>query len=77
MTDNTNSSESLLPVPKSLTGGECLIRALYTEGVRVIFGLPGVQLYHAVMPLIDYPEIQFITTPVSYTHLTLPTSDLV
>ncbi|MBO68278.1 MAG: thiamine pyrophosphate-binding protein [Acidiferrobacteraceae bacterium] len=44
------------------TGGEDLIHALHQEGIRVIFGLPGVQLYHAVMPLLDYPDIQFITT---------------
>jgi acetolactate synthase-1/2/3 large subunit len=36
--------------------------ALHNEGVRVIFGLPEVQLYHAVMPLLDYPDIHFITT---------------
>ena len=44
------------------TGGEDLIHALHQEGIRVIFGLPGVQIYHAVMPLLDYPDIQFITT---------------
>ena len=44
------------------TGGDDLIHALHQEGIRVIFGLPGVQLYHAVIPLLDYPDIQFITT---------------
>ena len=28
-----------------MTGGEALVQSLYREGVRVIFGLPGVQLY--------------------------------
>jgi thiamine pyrophosphate-dependent acetolactate synthase large subunit-like protein len=27
-----------------MTGGEALVRSLYAEGVRVVFGLPGVQL---------------------------------
>jgi acetolactate synthase I/II/III large subunit len=45
-----------------MTGGQALIRSLYLEGVRVIFGLPGVQLYHAMDALYDQPEIRFITT---------------
>lgn len=48
-------------MPK-MTGGQALIKSLYREGVRVIFGLPGVQLYHAMDPLHDEPEIQFIAT---------------
>ena len=48
-------------MPK-LTGGQALARALYEEGVRVIFGLPGVQLYHAMDGLYEVPEIRFITT---------------
>ena len=31
-----------------MTGGQALVRSLYREGVRVVFGLPGVQLYHAM-----------------------------
>ena len=31
-----------------MTGGQALARSLYREGVRTIFGLPGVQLYHAL-----------------------------
>ncbi|GIT02281.1 MAG: hypothetical protein CM1200mP27_09060 [Chloroflexota bacterium] len=27
-----------------MTGGQALAKSLYREGVRVIFGLPGVQL---------------------------------
>jgi len=45
-----------------MTGGQALVRSLYREGVRVVFGLPGVQTYHAVDALYDEPGIQFITT---------------
>ena len=37
-------------------------RSLYREGVRVIFGLPGVQLYHALDGLAQEPGIRFIAT---------------
>jgi len=47
---------------KTITGGRSLIRCLYNEGVKVIFGLPGVQIYHAIIPILDYPDIRFITT---------------
>ena len=47
---------------KNITGGESLIRSLYKEGVRVIFGLPGIQLYHALAPILKYPDLKFITT---------------
>ena len=39
-----------------------MVKSLYREGVRVIFGLPGVQLYHAMDALYDEPGIRFITT---------------
>lgn len=45
-----------------MTGGEALARSLYREGVRVIFGLPGVQLYHALDGLAQEPGIRFIAT---------------
>ena len=45
-----------------MTGGQALARSLHREGVRVIFGLPGVQLYHALDALYDVPDIRFITT---------------
>ena len=48
-------------MPK-MTGGEALAKSLYLEGVRVIFGLPGVQLYHALDGLAKEPGIRFITT---------------
>ncbi len=45
-----------------MTGGQALARSLYREGVRVIFGLPGVQLYHALDGLAQEPGIRFIAT---------------
>ena len=45
-----------------MTGGEALVRSLYHEGVRVVFGLPGVQLYGVMAALRDEPRIRFITT---------------
>ena len=45
-----------------MTGGQALMKSLYQEGVRVIFGLPGVQLYHALDALYEQPEIRLITT---------------
>lgn len=47
-------------MPK-MTAGEALIRSLYREGIRVVFGLPGVQMYHATDPLYDQPGMRFIT----------------
>tara|TARA_Y100001960_G_scaffold129552_1_gene137866 strand:+ start:1372 stop:2985 length:1614 start_codon:yes stop_codon:yes gene_type:complete len=48
-------------MPK-MTGGEALAKSLYREGVRVIFGLPGVQLYHLLDGLAKEPGIRFINT---------------
>jgi acetolactate synthase-1/2/3 large subunit len=45
-----------------MTGGQALAKSLYREGVRVIFGLPGVQLYHLLDGLYDETGIRFITT---------------
>jgi acetolactate synthase-1/2/3 large subunit len=45
-----------------MTGGEALVRSLVREGVRVVFGLPGVQLYGALAALRDEPHIRFIAT---------------
>ena len=45
-----------------MTGGEALVRSLYTEGVRVVFGLPGVQLYGVMAALRDEPRIRFVNT---------------
>ena len=48
-------------MPK-MTGGQALARSLFREGVSVVFGVPGVQLYHALDALHDEPGIRFITT---------------
>ncbi|MCH7906468.1 MAG: thiamine pyrophosphate-binding protein [Chloroflexi bacterium] len=45
-----------------MTGGEALAKSLYREGVRVIFGLPGVQMYGIMAALREEPGIRFITT---------------
>ncbi|MCI0440042.1 MAG: hypothetical protein L0177_13075, partial [Chloroflexi bacterium] len=45
-----------------MTGGQALAKSLHREGVRVIFGLPGVQLYAATDALYDEKDIAFITT---------------
>ena len=45
-----------------MTGGQALAQQLHREGVRVIFGLPGVQLYHLLDGLAEQEEIRFITT---------------
>ena len=44
-----------------MTGGEALARQLVREGVNVVFGLPGVQLYGALAGLRD-EGVRFITT---------------
>jgi acetolactate synthase-1/2/3 large subunit len=44
-----------------LTGGEALVKQLHREGIRVVFGLPGVQLYGIVAALRDEPGMRFIT----------------
>ena len=48
-------------MPK-MTGGQALAKSLYREGVRAIFGLPGVQLYHLLDGLYDETGIRFVTT---------------
>jgi acetolactate synthase-1/2/3 large subunit len=45
-----------------MTGGEALVQQLYREGGRVVFGLPGVQLYGVMAALRDEPRIRFIQT---------------
>jgi acetolactate synthase I/II/III large subunit len=45
-----------------MTGGEALVKQMHREGVRVVFGLPGVQLYGAMAALREQPEIRFIQT---------------
>jgi acetolactate synthase I/II/III large subunit len=45
-----------------MTGGEALVKQLYHEGIRVVFGLPGVQLYGTMAALREEPRIRFIQT---------------
>ena len=45
-----------------MTGGEALVQQLYREGGRVVFGLPGVQLYGVMAALRDEPRVRFIQT---------------
>jgi acetolactate synthase I/II/III large subunit len=45
-----------------MTGGEALVKQLHREGVRVVFGLPGVQLYGVMAALREQPDIRFIQT---------------
>ena len=45
-----------------MTGGEALVKQLHNEGVRVVFGLPGVQLYGVLAALRDEPGIRFVVT---------------
>jgi len=45
-----------------MTGGEALAKQLQREGVRVVFGLPGVQLYGAMAALREEKDIRFVLT---------------
>lgn len=45
-----------------MTGGEALVKSLHRNGVRVVFGLPGVQIYGVIAALREQPDIRFITT---------------
>ena len=46
----------------TMTGGEALVAQLVREGGRVVFGVPGVQLYGVMAALRDEPAVKFITT---------------
>ena len=43
-----------------MSGGEALISSLEREGVEVIFGLPGVQMYGVVDALRQNPNVNMI-----------------
>ena len=45
-----------------MSGGEALAKSLAREGVEVVFGIPGIQLYGIVAGLRDEPGIQMIAT---------------
>ncbi|MCE2465272.1 MAG: thiamine pyrophosphate-binding protein [Dehalococcoidia bacterium] len=45
-----------------MSGGEALVQSLAGEGVEVVFGIPGIQIYGIVAALRDEPGIHMITT---------------
>ena len=45
-----------------MSGGEALVKSLVAEGVEVVFGIPGAQMYGVVAALRDEPGIGMITT---------------
>ncbi len=45
-----------------MTGGEALVKSLVNEGVEVVFGIPGIQVYGIIAALRDEPGIRLITT---------------
>ena len=45
-----------------MSGGEALAQSLVREGVEVVFGIPGIQIYGVVAGLRDAPDIRMITT---------------
>ena len=45
-----------------MSGGEALAKALVREGVEVMFGIPGVQLYGAVAAIRDEAGLRMVTT---------------
>ena len=46
----------------TMSGGEALVKSLVNEGVEVVFGIPGIQIYGIVSALRDEPSIRMITT---------------
>ena len=46
----------------NLSGGEALVKSLVNEGVEVVFGVPGIQIYGIVAALRDEPGIRLVTT---------------
>ncbi len=45
-----------------MSGGEALAKSLVKEGVEVVFGIPGIQVYGIVAALRDEPGIRLIST---------------
>ena len=45
-----------------MSGGEALAKSLVREGVEVVFGIPGIQIYGIVAGLRDEPGIRMIAT---------------
>ena len=57
-----------------MTGGQALVASLHREGVRVIFGLPGVQLYGAIAALRGDPASASSPPGTSRPRRTWPTA---
>ncbi len=45
-----------------MSGGEALAKLLVNEGVEVVFGIPGIQIYGIVAGIRDEPDLRMITT---------------
>ena len=45
-----------------MSGGEALAKSLVGEGVEVVFGIPGIQIYGIVAAIRDEPGIRMVTT---------------
>ncbi|MXY80296.1 MAG: thiamine pyrophosphate-binding protein [Chloroflexi bacterium] len=45
-----------------MSGGEALVKSLAGEGVEVVFGIPGIQIYGIVAALREEPGIRLVTT---------------
>ena len=46
----------------TMSGGEALAKSLAREGVEVVFGIPGIQMYGIIAGLRDEPGIRLIST---------------
>ena len=46
----------------SKTGGEALVESIKAKGVEVVFGIPGVQLYHLMDAFYKHQDVRFIIT---------------
>ena len=57
-----------------MTGGQAIVESLKAQGVDTIFGIISVHTLDLFDALFDNQDD---IRSVSYTHLTLPTSDLV
>ena len=45
-----------------MSGGEALAKSLVREGIEVVFGIPGIQLYGLVAGMRDEPGLEMLTT---------------
>ena len=45
-----------------MSGGEALVKSLIKEGVEVVYGVPGIQMYGIIAAIRDEPGIRMVTT---------------